>query len=66
MQPNQAYKILHSKKKKLKQTIYWMEENIYKWRYWQRLNFQNIQTAHQLNNNNNDKLQPNQKMGRQH
>ena len=46
--PNQTYKILHSKgnHKQNKKTTYGLQENIYKWRNQQGLNFQNIQTAH--------------------
>ena len=57
MEPNQTYKLLHSKgnHKQNEKTTYRMGENICKWCNWQGLNFQNTQTAyttqqHQKNN----------------
>jgi len=48
MGPNQAFKILHSKEnhQQNEKIIYRLGENICKWCKQQRLNFQNIQTAH--------------------
>ena len=48
MGPNQTYKLLHSKENinKIKKTTYKMRENICKLCNWLGLNFQNIQTFH--------------------
>ena len=48
MGPNQAYKLLYSKRnhKQNEKTTYGLGENICKWGDQQRLNFQNTQTAH--------------------
>ena len=48
MGPNQTYKLLYSKinHKQNEKTTYGLGENICKRCNWQRLNFQNIQTAH--------------------
>ena len=45
MEPNQTYKLLHSKRnhKQNEKTIYIIRENICKWWYQQGFNFQNIQ-----------------------
>ena len=55
MGSNQTNKLLHSKgnRQQNKKTTYGLGENICKWCNQQGLNFQNIQTAIQLNNNNN-------------
>ena len=48
MEPNQTYKLLHSKgnHKQNEKTFYRLGENICKQCDWQGLNFQNIQTGH--------------------
>ena len=50
MEPNQAYKPLHSKGnyKQNKKTTYGLGENICKWCDQWGLNFQNIQTVHTI------------------
>ena len=57
MGPNQTYKLLHSKgnNKQNEKTTNRLAENICKWCDWQRLNFQNIQTVHwtQIQNQTN-------------
>ena len=63
MEPNQTYKLLHSKgnHQQNKKTTYRLGENICKQCNRQGINFQNIQTAHSTQQKNK---QPNQKMGR--
>ena len=49
MGPNETYKLLYSKvnhKQNEPKTTYRMGENMCEWCDWQRLNFQNTQTAH--------------------
>ena len=55
MGPNQTYKLLYSKgnHKQNEKITYSLGENICKQYDWQGLNFQNIQTAFQLNKTNN-------------
>ena len=64
MGPNQTYKLLHSKgnHKWNKKTTYRLGENIYKWCEKPGLNFQNIQTAHTIQQQ--QKNNPIKKMGR--
>ena len=63
MGPNETSKLLHSKgnHKEDQKTTLRMGENICKWSYWQRINFQNLQAAHAAQY---QKKQPNPKMGR--
>ena len=64
MRPNQTYTFLHSKgdHKQNEKTPYRMGKNICKFCDQQELNFQNTQTAHATQYQNNQ--WPNQKMGR--
>ena len=62
MRPNQTYKLLYSKHKQNEKTAYGMGENICKRCDKQGLNFQNTQTAHTTQQQQNK--QPNRKMGR--
>ena len=61
---NQTYKLLHSKgnRKQTEETTYRLEEDICKWGHRQGRNFQNTQTAHSTQQQQN--TQANQKMGR--
>ena len=62
--PNQTYKLLHSKghNKQNEKTTYRMGENVCKQCDRQRLNFQNMRTAHTTQQQ--QQKQPNKKMGR--
>ena len=64
MGPNQPYKLLHSKgnHKQNEKTTCGMKQNTCKRCNQQRLNFQNIGTAHTTQQQKNK--QPNQKMGK--
>ena len=64
MGPNQTYKFLHSKghNKQNEKTTYRMRENVCKQCDRQRLNFQNMRTAHTTQQQ--QQKQPNKKMGR--
>ena len=63
MGPNQTAKLLHRKGSHQQnwKTTYRKGENICKWSNWQRINLQNIWTAHVAQYQKNK--QPNQKMG---
>ena len=57
MEPKQTSKVLHSKcfHKQNEKTKYEQGENIWKWWSWQRINFQNTQTAHKTQFNKTNK-----------
>ena len=63
MGPNETQKLLHSKgnHKQDKRTTLRMGENICKWSNWQKINLQNIQTAHAAQYQKKKQQQPNQK-----
>ena len=58
MEPNQTYKLLHNKgnHKQNEKTTYGMGENICKRCNQQRLNYQNMQTAHTTQHQKNKQI----------